>query len=63
MLGIVAVIVTGVDGGRSPEDAPLAPWPDKSVIWAGLALFTLIVIATVIRVRRRTAVATRPGNP
>ncbi|RPK34131.1 Ferric reductase like transmembrane component [Streptomyces sp. ADI93-02] len=63
VLGIVAVIVTGVDGGRSPADAPLAPWPDKSAIWAGLALFTLIVIATVIRVRRRTAVATRPGTP
>ncbi|MEU0301646.1 ferric reductase-like transmembrane domain-containing protein [Streptomyces sp. NPDC006175] len=60
VLGLVAVIGTGVDGGRSPEDAPLAPWPDKSVIWAGLALFTLVVAATVIRVRRRTTAATRP---
>ncbi|MFD5135210.1 hypothetical protein ACFWMX_02930 [Streptomyces sp. NPDC058378] len=38
-------------------------WAYVTVIWAGLALFTLIVIVTVIRVRRRTAVATRPGIP
>lgn len=56
---LVAVVVTGVDGGRSPEDAPLAPWPDKAVIWAGLILFVLAVGATVIRVRRRSAGSAR----
>ncbi|NJQ03053.1 ferric reductase-like transmembrane domain-containing protein [Streptomyces zingiberis] len=57
LLGLVAVLVTGVDGGRSPGGASVPPWPEKWVIWAGLLLFTLAVAAVVLRLRRL-----RPGN-
>lgn len=63
VLGLVAVIVTGVDGGRSPKDEPLAPWPDKWVIWVGLALFTLAVVAVVLRLRNRPTATARPDAP
>lgn len=63
VLGLVAVVVTGVDGGRSPTDGPLAPWPHKWVIWAGLALFTLAVVGVVVRLRARANGAGRPAAP
>ncbi|MFE9726807.1 ferric reductase-like transmembrane domain-containing protein [Streptomyces sp. NPDC005794] len=62
VLALAAVVVTGIDGGRSPEDAPLAPWPGKWVIWAGLVLFVLAVVATVIRVRHRSLRSTPAGT-
>ncbi|MFI6702328.1 ferric reductase-like transmembrane domain-containing protein [Streptomyces sp. NPDC050509] len=62
ILGLVAVIVTGVDGGRSPKDGSLVPWPHKWVIWAGLVLFTLAIVAVVLRLRPRAGAA-KPAAP
>lgn len=65
LLALVAVVVSGVDGGRSPQDAPLAPWPEKWVLWVGLALFVLAAAVAVVRVRRRSedAAASRANGP
>ncbi|WP_329388621.1 ferric reductase-like transmembrane domain-containing protein [Streptomyces sp. NBC_01716] len=63
ILGLVAVVVTGVDGGRSPEAGALVPWPHKWVIWAGLALFTLAVVAVVLRLRPRAAGTAKSAAP
>ncbi|WP_330173995.1 ferric reductase-like transmembrane domain-containing protein [Streptomyces sp. NBC_01498] len=63
IVGLVAVIVTGVDGGRAPEAASLVPWPHKWVIWAGLGLFTAAVAAVVLRLRPRAAGSARPQGP
>ncbi|MDT0266690.1 ferric reductase-like transmembrane domain-containing protein [Streptomyces sp. DSM 44915] len=53
LVGLVLVIVTGVDGGRPRDGASAAPWPAQWVIWLGLALFTLAVVAVVLRLRHR----------
>ncbi|WP_067225805.1 ferric reductase-like transmembrane domain-containing protein [Streptomyces sp. NBRC 109706] len=54
LVGLVAVVVTGIDGGRSPEGGSSPPpWPEKWVLWLGLLLFTLAVLAVVIRLRPR----------
>ncbi|RBM19430.1 ferric reductase-like transmembrane domain-containing protein [Streptomyces sp. PT12] len=63
VVGLVAVVVTGVDGGRSPDAGSLAPWPEKWVIWVGLLLFTLTVVAVVLRLRPRATAASRPATP
>ncbi|UED86207.1 ferric reductase-like transmembrane domain-containing protein [Streptomyces profundus] len=60
LLGLVAVVVTGIDGGRSPEGGSSPPpWPEKWVLWLGLLLFTLAVVAVVIRLRPRGNAGTR----
>ncbi|MFE3249875.1 ferric reductase-like transmembrane domain-containing protein [Streptomyces sp. NPDC059209] len=61
VVGLVAVVVTGVDGGRSPDAGSLVPWPHKWVIWAGLALFTLAVVAVVVRLRPRATGTAKPA--
>ncbi|MFD3921215.1 ferric reductase-like transmembrane domain-containing protein [Streptomyces sp. NPDC058595] len=61
VVGLVAVVVTGVDGGRSPDAGSLVPWPHKWVIWAGLALFTLAVVAVVVRLRPRATGTAKPS--
>ncbi|RMI33091.1 ferric reductase-like transmembrane domain-containing protein [Streptomyces triticirhizae] len=53
IVGLVLVVVTGVDGGRTPDGASPPPWPEKWVIWVGLLVFTLAVVATVLRLRAR----------
>ncbi|MDT0444026.1 ferric reductase-like transmembrane domain-containing protein [Streptomyces johnsoniae] len=63
ILGLVAVIVTGVDGGRTPEGGSPPPWPEKWVIWVGLLLFTLAIVTVILRLRSRAAAAARPATP
>jgi DMSO/TMAO reductase YedYZ heme-binding membrane subunit len=60
ILGVLAVIVTGVDGGHTPEGTSTGPWPDKWVIWAGLLLFTLAIAVVVYRLRPGTTGGARP---
>jgi hypothetical protein len=47
--GLLAVIVTGVDGGRSPDGASAEPWPEPWVLWAGLLVLILVLVAVVQR--------------
>jgi hypothetical protein len=54
ILGLLAVIVSGTDGGRDPDPnaAPSPePWPEQWVIWAGLLVLTLVLVAVVHRTR------------
>ncbi|TKG71021.1 ferric reductase-like transmembrane domain-containing protein [Prauserella endophytica] len=49
---VVAVVVTGRDGGRTP-DVPSAPLSvTQGMVWAGLAVFAVGVAATILVVRR-----------
>ncbi|ARQ69085.1 ferric reductase-like transmembrane domain-containing protein [Streptomyces marincola] len=50
-VGMVAVIASGVDGGRSAHAHSTPPWPEKWVIWAGLLAFTVAIVAVVHRLR------------
>ena len=64
LIGLVAVVVTGIDGGRSPEGSSYPPpWPEKWVLWLGLLLFTLAVLAVVIRLRPRGHAGGRKAAP
>jgi hypothetical protein len=63
VVGLVAVVVTGVDGGRPHDGVAAAPWPHKWVIWAGLAVFLLAVAAVVVRLRRRARDGNGHGGP
>lgn len=63
VLGLFAVVVTGVDGGRAPEADALVPWPHKWVIWAGLVLFALAVVAVILRLRPRATDTAKPAAP
>lgn len=51
IVGLVAVIVTGVDGGRGADSASPGLWPEPWVIWAGLLLLALLVAVVVHRLR------------
>ncbi|MEV1007163.1 ferric reductase-like transmembrane domain-containing protein [Streptomyces sp. NPDC049881] len=53
LVGLVAVVVTGVDGGRPRDGASAPPWPDQWVLWLGLLLFVAAVVAVVVRLRPR----------
>ncbi|WP_129844311.1 ferric reductase-like transmembrane domain-containing protein [Streptomyces sp. RFCAC02] len=57
VLGLFAVVLSGVDGGRDPDATGPSPglWPDRWVIWLGLLVFTLALVAVAYR-RRPTAV-------
>ncbi|WP_227870068.1 ferric reductase-like transmembrane domain-containing protein [Streptomyces otsuchiensis] len=49
--GLLAVVVSGVDGGRTPGGTLPGTWPEPWVLWVGLAALTAIVIATAYRLR------------
>ncbi|MDA8372438.1 MAG: ferric reductase-like transmembrane domain-containing protein [Nocardiopsaceae bacterium] len=55
ILGLLAVIVTGADGGRSPGDTSPGLWPQPWVIWTGLLVLTLVLAAVVHRLRPSAA--------
>ncbi|GAA2060969.1 ferric reductase-like transmembrane domain-containing protein [Streptomyces sp. XM4011] len=71
VLGLLAVLVTGVDGGRDPDDhggTSPALWPERWVIWAGLLALTLALVAVAHRTRPaarkdRERDRDRPGAP
>ncbi|SOD64374.1 Ferric reductase like transmembrane component [Streptomyces zhaozhouensis] len=65
LVGLALVIVTGVDGGRSPDGVSAAPWPDQWVLWSGLLVFTVAVVVTVLRLRGRArrSPGGRPAAP
>ncbi|MFI9460537.1 ferric reductase-like transmembrane domain-containing protein [Streptomyces xiamenensis] len=66
VLGLLAVIVTGVDGGRDPEDlggSSPAVWPERWIIWAGLLALTLALVAVVLRLRPGSGTGTGTGTP
>lgn len=65
--GLAAVVATGVDGGRTPDGASPEVWPDQWVIWTGLLVLTLAVVAVMHRLRpsaveERTAAGRRRGE-
>ncbi|WP_110945716.1 ferric reductase-like transmembrane domain-containing protein [Streptomyces avicenniae] len=63
LVGLVVVIVTGVDGGRPRDGASAPPWPDQWVLWGGLLLFTLAVVAVIVRLRPRPTGGPRRAAP
>ncbi|MEU6645610.1 ferric reductase-like transmembrane domain-containing protein [Saccharomonospora sp. NPDC046836] len=65
MLAVVAVLITGRDGGRTPggEGAPLSVTP--GMLWAGLAVFAVAVavaIAVVQRAERNPVQSSKPSR-
>jgi hypothetical protein len=62
--GLAAVIVSGADGGRPAEGHSSAePWPERWVIWTGLLVLTLILVAVVHRLRPTPHAAARGAAP
>lgn len=63
VLGLLAVVVSGTDGGRDPDDTGPSPalWPEQWVIWGGLLVLTLALVIVVLRLRPGTTAA--PGRP
>ncbi|MEU8351444.1 ferric reductase-like transmembrane domain-containing protein [Streptomyces sp. NPDC048845] len=55
VLGLLAVVVSGVDGGRTPDGASPGLWPEQWVIWAGLLALTLAATGVAYRLRRSAA--------
>ncbi|AZM50841.1 iron reductase [Streptomyces sp. WAC 06738] len=51
VVGLAAVVATGVDGGRTPDGASPGLWPEQWVIWAGLLALTLALVAVMHRTR------------
>ncbi|GAB3460374.1 ferric reductase-like transmembrane domain-containing protein [Streptomonospora sediminis] len=60
VLGLLAVVITGADGGRTPGGEPPGLWPEQWVIWAGLLVLALVLVAVVHRTRPPAA-APPPG--
>ncbi|MDT0301331.1 ferric reductase-like transmembrane domain-containing protein [Streptomonospora wellingtoniae] len=54
--GLLAVVITGADGGRTPGGASPGLWPEQWVIWAGLLVLTLVLVAVAYRLRPSAAV-------
>ncbi|MDT0343659.1 hypothetical protein [Streptomyces litchfieldiae] len=49
--GLAVVIITGADGGRTPDGASSGLWPEQWVIGAGLLVLTLVLVAVIHRLR------------
>ncbi|MEV1011957.1 hypothetical protein AB0J23_31895, partial [Streptomyces sp. NPDC049881] len=58
------VIISGTDGGRNGDSHSAGPWPERWVIWTGLLIFTLALVAVVHRLRPipRATAGKRGGN-
>ncbi len=48
---LLAVIISGADGGRTEHGHSSPPWPDRWIIWTGLLVLTLVLVAVVHRLR------------
>ncbi|NJP64711.1 ferric reductase-like transmembrane domain-containing protein, partial [Streptomyces spiramenti] len=55
VVGVVAVVVSGMDGGRTPGLPSPGTWPEPWVVWLGLGLLTVAVAVT--------AYLRRPSRP
>ncbi|MUL44287.1 iron reductase [Streptomonospora sp. PA3] len=60
LLGLLAVIATGADGGRRPGGESPGLWPEQWVIWTGLLVLTLVLVAVAHRLR--PSAAARPSG-
>ncbi|MFR9725530.1 ferric reductase-like transmembrane domain-containing protein [Streptomyces sp. MS19] len=62
--GLAVVIISGADGGRSGDGHSAGPWPERWVIWTGLLVFTLALVAVIHRLRPvpRAAAGKRDGR-
>nr|WP_311706533.1 ferric reductase-like transmembrane domain-containing protein [Streptomyces sp. DSM 44938] len=63
IVGLAAVIISGADGGRSGHGHSIGPWPEQWVIWTGLLVLTLVLVAVVHRLRPAHQTLGRGGNP
>jgi hypothetical protein len=62
--GLLAVIISGADGGRSDHSHSSAePWPERWVIWTGLLVLTLVLVAVVHRLRPATQAPAHGEDP
>ncbi|WP_253773630.1 ferric reductase-like transmembrane domain-containing protein [Goodfellowiella coeruleoviolacea] len=61
--GLLAVIISGADGGRTGHGHSAEPWPDRWIIWTGLLVLTLVLVAVVHRLRRAPQAPARDGGP
>ncbi|GAB2879377.1 ferric reductase-like transmembrane domain-containing protein [Streptomyces mayteni] len=59
IVGLAAVIVSGTDGGRTPDGASAGLWPEQWVIWTGLLVLTLVLVAVAHRLRPSGPAAAR----
>lgn len=61
VVGVATVLVSGVDGGRTPGLPSPGTWPEPWVVWLGLALLTAVVAVTARRLRHARS-ARRAGR-
>lgn len=61
VVGLLAVLATGRDGGRSPEGPSAEPWPEPVVLWLGLLALLLVLAVVVHRLRPSVLAAASPA--
>ncbi|MGA6168337.1 ferric reductase-like transmembrane domain-containing protein [Amycolatopsis magusensis] len=62
LAGLLAVIISGADGGRTDHGHSSQPWPDRWIIWTGLLVLTLVLVAVVHRLRPAPDKPARGGH-